>query len=254
MILGIHGVLLDVDGTLLVHDEAVPGAASALSRLRAAGIPFRITTNTSRRSRRAVWVALRRAGLKVALEEVVLPASLARRRIMSSGRTTAALLVPRGARADFGGVEEDESTPSWVVVGDLGRGFTYERLNIAFRCLRAGAALLALHKNPYWDAGKDGWALDVGAFVAALEYAAGVKAEVLGKPSPTFFQLALEEIGVLPAEALVVGDDPASDGVGAAAAGCRVALVRTGKFTGRETELGSLRPDLVLASVADLLP
>lgn len=249
---GIRGVLLDVDGTLLLGDEAVPGASEALARLRASGLALRATTNTSRRSRAAVSAALRRAGLDVAPDEVLLPAVLARRRILASGRRAAALLVPLEARTDFDGVEENETAPDWVVVGDLGHGFTFERLNEAFRMLRAGASLLALHKNPYWYAGEEGWTLDAGAFVAALEYATGVTAEVVGKPSPSFFRLALEEIGLSPEETLVVGDDPQADGAGAVAAGCRVALVRTGKFTGDEHELQGLRPDLLLDSVADL--
>jgi len=51
----------------------------------------------------------------------------------------------------------------------------------------------------------------------------------------------------------VVGDDPETDGEGARLAGCRVAMVRTGKFTSSALDLASLQPDLVLASVAEIL-
>ncbi|HKN47033.1 MAG TPA: TIGR01458 family HAD-type hydrolase, partial [Candidatus Polarisedimenticolia bacterium] len=80
---------------------------------------------------------------------------------------------------DFAGIRRDEERPEWVVLGDLGRGFTWERLNYAFRFLRDGATLLALHKNPSWFAGKEGFVLDAGAFVAALEYATGCRALVV---------------------------------------------------------------------------
>src|SRR5262249_60228650 len=86
--------------------------------------------------------------------------------------------------------------PDRVVVGDLGRGFTSDVLNAAFRHLRGGAGLIALQKNRYWSAGSEGILLDAGAFVAALEYAAGVTAVVVGKPSARFFELALASIGV----------------------------------------------------------
>jgi ribonucleotide monophosphatase NagD (HAD superfamily) len=94
--------------------------------------------------------------------------------------------------------------------------------------------------------------LDAGAFVAALEYGAGVQAQVVGKPSAEFFRLALRDMGLEASRVLVVGDDVASDGRGGAAAGCRTALVRTGKFQGTRSELAGFEPDLVLDSIAAL--
>lgn len=249
---GVRGLLIDVDGTLLIHDRAVPGAAEAIERLRASGVPFRITTNTTRRPRGAVADTLRQAGVDVETREILSPAVLARRRIVRSGRTRAALLVPEGARLDFTDVEPDEERPDWVVIGDLGPGFTWERLNAAFVWLMNGAQLLALHKNRWWQPGPEGPVLDAGPFVAALEYATKTTAEVVGKPSTAFFELALGEMGLDASEVLVVGDDPETDGEGARRAGCRVAMVRTGKFETSPLDLASLQPDLVLASVADI--
>jgi HAD superfamily hydrolase (TIGR01458 family) len=249
---GVRGVLFDVDGTLMNADRAILGAARALERLRARGIPFRLTTNISRRPRAATAAILRREGFAVDDGEVLVPAVLARRRILDSGKTRAAFLLPSEARADFDGVVEDETRPDWVVVGDLGGEFTWERLNRAFGWLRGGARLLALHRNRFWDNGRDGIVLDAGPFVAALEYASGASAELTGKPARGFFALALSELGVEPAAALVVGDDLEADCAGARAAGCRAALVLTGK-TGRGDVAGAAhRPDLVLGSVADL--
>jgi HAD superfamily hydrolase (TIGR01458 family) len=249
---GVRGLLIDVDGTLLVEDRAVPGAAEAIERLRDSGIPFRITTNTSRRPRAAVAEALRKAGVEVETREILSPAILARRRILRPGRTRAALLVPEGARLDFADVHPDEERPDWVVVGDLGPGFTWERLNAAFLWLMNGASLLALHKNRWWQPGPEGPVLDAGPFVAALEYATKTTAEVVGKPSTAFFELALGEMGLDASEVLVVGDDPETDGEGARQAGCRVAMVRTGKFETSPLDLESLQPDVVIASVAEI--
>jgi HAD superfamily hydrolase (TIGR01458 family) len=199
----------------------------------------------------AVVARLHAAGLRVEADEVLAPLLLARRRILESGRTRVGLLVAEEARADFAGLDEDAARPDWVVVGDLGAGFTYDRLNQAFRWLRQGARLVALQKNRYWLAGAAGEVLDAGPFVSALEYASGLQAEVVGKPSPRFFELALADLGLPAAAVVVVGDDPETDGVGGAAAGCRTVLVGTGKFApGQPTPMA---PDLVVASVADLL-
>src|SRR5262245_47267549 len=195
----VRGLLLDIDGTLLVHDRPIPGAAEALRRLRASGLRFLLLTNTSRRSRRATAERLQQAGFDVGEEAIVTPARLARRRILDSGRVRAGLLVAEEARVDLEGVEADERRPDWVVVGDIGAGFTFARMNDAFRWLRAGAGLIALHKNPWWDkGGEEGVVLDGGAYVAALEYATGGRAEVVGKPSPEFFELALAEVACPP--------------------------------------------------------
>ncbi|OLD66176.1 MAG: hypothetical protein AUI52_05085 [Acidobacteria bacterium 13_1_40CM_2_68_10] len=250
---GVRGVLFDVDGTLLEDDRPIPGAPQTLDRVRSLGIAVRLTTNTSRRPRSAVASVLRRGGFRVDDREVLAPCVLARRRIVESQRTRAAFLLPAAAREDFEGVVEDEKHPDWVVVGDIGRDFTWERLNRAYRWIRGGAALIALHKNRVWDNGVDGIVLDAGPFVVALEYATGVEAELVGKPSLPFFRLALADLGLPPDQVMVVGDDLEADCRGGAAAGCRTALVLSGKTAREEAARSRLRPERVLESVADLL-
>ena len=250
---GVRGALLDIDGTLLRNDRAIPGAPEALQRLRQRGVPFRLATNTTRRPRSATGAVLRQAGLAVEDREILAPCTLARRRILASGRTRAALLVPPEAREDFEGVAEDTTRPEWVVLGDLGSGFTWERLNQAFWWIRDGAALLALHKNRFWDPGTGRPVLDAGPFVAALEHATGTAAELVGKPAPAFFTLALEDLGLSAGDVLVVGDDLEADHAGGAAAGCRTAIVLTGTTESGALERRGPPPDLVMDSVADLL-
>jgi HAD superfamily hydrolase (TIGR01458 family) len=110
-----------------------------------------------------------------------------------------------------------------------------------------GAQLLALQKNRYWRR-EDGLSLDAGPFVAALEYASGRSATVVGKPEREFFELALRELGLAPHEAAMVGDDAEADVAGAQIAGLKGIQVRTGKY--RPGVEG--RPDLVLESFAGL--
>ena len=94
--------------------------------------------------------------------------------------------------------------------------------------------------------------LDSGAFVAGLEYAAGVEAEVVGKPTPAYFQAALAEVDATPAEAVMVGDDVEADIGGAKAIGMRGVLVRTGKFRPAALKEAEPQPDAVVDSIADL--
>ena len=90
-------------------------------------------------------------------------------------------------KADFAELEECDERAEAVIVGDLGEAFGYGILNRAFRHLMAGAELIALQKNRFWMT-PDGLSLDVGPFVAALEYASGTEAYIVGKPARGFFE------------------------------------------------------------------
>jgi ribonucleotide monophosphatase NagD (HAD superfamily) len=107
-----------------------------------------------------------------------------------------------------------------VVVGNLGRAWDFATLNRAFLLLMANPRppLVALGIHRYWH-GPDGLRLDAGPFVAALEYATGRKAVVLGKPAGLFYRSALEILGTAPESTLMVGDDIRADVDGAQQAG-----------------------------------
>jgi HAD superfamily hydrolase (TIGR01458 family) len=121
----------------------------------------------------------------------------------------------------------------------------------AFAEIEAGAALYCLHKSRWWQTER-GPMLDTGAFVAGLEYACAIDAEVLGKPSPAYFAAALEALDADPKMAWMVGDDLESDVAGAQRFGLRTALVRTGKFRPDELEHSRIVPDVVVNSIAEL--
>jgi len=124
-------------------------------------------------------------------------------------------------------------------------------LNRAFRHLLAGAELIALQKNRYWLR-EDGLCLDVGPFVAALEYAAGCKAHVVGKPAAAFFSHVLDGVGTTPDRAVMVGDDVESDIGGALGAGLAAIMVRTGKYRSDAVLASGIQPTATVDSIADV--
>jgi HAD superfamily hydrolase (TIGR01458 family) len=241
----IEGIMLDLDGTLYVGDEPVAGAREAIERLRRSGLVVRYVTNTTRMPRRAVVERMRALGFVAEEEEVFTPAWAASRLI--GGRSCLAL-VNESLHEDLGGARLTEDSPEVVLVGDLGEGFTYSRLDAAFRCLMEGAKLVALQKNRYWQ-NSGGLSLDAGPFVAALEYASGKEAVVVGKPEESFFGFALEDMGLGAHEVAMVGDDAEADVAGAKRARLSGIQVRNGKWRPGGDVGGA---DLVLESVADL--
>ena len=238
-------MLLDLDGTLYVGGEPVPGAREAVDVLKGSGLALRYVTNTTRMPCRAVVERLRRLGFEVTEREVFTPARAAAR-VMRDKSCLA--LVDESLLEDLEGIALTEESPDFVLVGDLGAGFTYARLDAAFRCLMDGAKLVALQKNRYWRTG-DGLSLDAGPFVAALEYASGEQAEVVGKPEAGFFRIALEDLSLEAGEVAMVGDDAEADVAGAKGAGLKGVQVRTGKW---RPEDEAREADLVLDTVAAL--
>jgi HAD superfamily hydrolase (TIGR01458 family) len=246
-----RAVLLDLDGVLYVEDEPVPGAAQAVERLRAAGLTLRFVTNTTSHSRDATLEKLSALGFQVGDEELITPALLALQYCRERGHRRVSLLMTDEVKADFAELEGAEHEPDAVIVGDLGERFAYEVLNSAFRQLLAGAEKVALQKNRYWLR-EDGLSLDVGPFVAALEYAAACEAHVVGKPAAAFFGHVLEGVATPPDRAVMVGDDIESDIGGAVSAGLPAILVRTGKYRSDAVLASGIQPTATVDSIADM--
>ena len=248
---GIEGLLLDLSGVVYVQEEAVPGAAEALAELRARQIPIRLVTNTTMRPRRTILERLDRLGIDADAAELLTPATLAARRCAEAGYESVALVVLDELREDLEGVPEGDGKADAVIVGDLGDAWDYDVLNGAFRQLMDGAELIALQKNRFWETA-EGLSLDAGPFVSALEYATGREAEVVGKPSDAFFELALSDLGVTADGAAMVGDDVEADVGGAMDAGLAGILVRTGKYREDLVESSGIEPTATVDSIADV--
>jgi HAD superfamily hydrolase (TIGR01458 family) len=244
-------VLLDLDGVLYVEDAPIPGALEAVAALRDRGLELRFVTNTTSRPRRDILARLERLGMPVPANELITPARLAVDHCLATGRLRALLLMHDEVKADLAGLETVGEDADVVVVGDLGEGFDYAVLNHAFRELLGGAELVALQKNRYWRT-PDGLSLDVGPFVAALEYASGRDAVVVGKPAPAFFATVLAGLGVDPDDAVMVGDDVESDVGGALRAGLSGVLVRTGKYRADAVAASGIEPTATVDSIAEV--
>lgn len=245
-------VLLDIQGTLLGGDGTpYPGAAAAVAKLKSAGLAVRFVTNIDSVPVATILARLTAAKIPAETNEIFSPVSAAKRFLARQEHARCFLLVPPSIESEFAAFRANGDGADWVVVGDCREGFTYERLNAAFRALRDGAELLALQKGR-WFVSPDGPSLDTGAFVSALEWGANREAHVVGKPSTELLRMALEDVTDDPYSAVMVGDDICSDVPGAHAAGTRSVLVRTGKFALATLERSERKPDLLIDSIADL--
>jgi len=252
--------LIDLDGVLYVGNSPVPGARECLKFLEDQGYSYRFVSNSTRRARSSVAKRLRGLGYDISEELIFTPPLAAIRHMKSSGRNRCYLLTMGDVHRDFqdagasivqeGGASADEKA-DYVIVGDAGESFTFQNLNRAMRILLDGAELLALEKDRYWREA-DGLVLSAGPFVAALEYATGKEAQLMGKPSAEFFRLALEDMDASPQETAMIGDDILTDVGGAQKMGMSGILVKTGKYREEMAKSSEVKPDLVLDSIARL--
>jgi HAD superfamily hydrolase (TIGR01458 family) len=247
-----RGLLIDLDGVLYIENEPIEGSREAVQRLRAAGVALRFVTNTTARSRAHTLQKLNSLGFDVGDAELVTPAALAVAHCTRHGLRRAALVMNDEVKRDFDALEEAHDAQA-VIVGDLGDAFGYDVLNRAFRQVMAGAELIALQKNRYWLR-SDGLSLDVGPFVAALEYATGREAYVVGKPARGFFDEVLRGLRIDADAAAMVGDDVESDVGGAMRAGLAGILVRTGKYREDAVRASGVQPSAIVDSIAGVPP
>lgn len=248
----IQGVLLDIDGVLHVSMQAVAGAADSLRWLVQNGYRTCFVTNTTTLSRTALAQRLQDIGLPIEEQQLITAPIATANYIRQHYAGKRCWVLTKGdIAADFAGIELVDTDADVVVIGGAEELLTYEAMNAAFRMLMNGAVLLAMHTNLYWRT-STGLVLDSGPFVYALERATGTQAIVLGKPNRAFFEQALLQIQV-PAEAgLMVGDDIENDIAAAQQAGMRAVLVTTGKHKADSPLLEKVKPDAVLASIAEL--
>lgn len=269
---GVRAFVLDADGVLLYRGVPIPGAVGAVETLKARRIPYRVVTNFSSSHRAtlartfadatglpsepaliitaasaaAAWTAAHHAG--GSLFVLAQPDALREwkgQRILSPDEADA-----RGARVDA------------VVIGDAGDALSFRNLDIAFRHLRAGAAFIAMHRNPWWMTER-GITLDAGSMVAGLEFALGRRATICGKPSPVVFREAVAELrrdvrsaggpALRLDQVAMVGDDPNADVAAAKRVGLRGLLVLSGKVDQAAADAVRPRPDAIASSLAEIV-
>jgi HAD superfamily hydrolase (TIGR01458 family) len=273
---GVRGLLLDLDGVVVLKGAALPGAAAAIGELDRRGIPYRIVTNTSYVSRASLARFGASIGIDVSADRIMsaLSVSAADTARRFPGQPLFVLAAP-DAQREFAGqrlltldeASKPGATAAAVVVGDSPESITFDNLNIAFRLIRGGAELIGMHRNRWWLTA-DGPTVDSGALVAGLEYAAEVRARIVGKPARSFFIEAAAAVAgelaargerrVVRAELAMVGDDIRTDVQAAQRIGLRGFFVLSGKQDASDVEAAtaarrSRSPDLVAGSLREVV-
>jgi len=244
--------LFDLDGVFYISNRLIEGGNQTLAHLRSKQIPFRFVTNTTTLSRRKLWEKLSGLGLELMESEIVSANYSGVLYLKQQQARSCKLILHDNAKEDYQEFESIDNYPEYIVIGDIGNRWNYELMNELMNDVLKGSKIIALHKGRYFQT-DEGLKIDTGAFVAGIEYVTQQQAFVIGKPTPSFFELAASEFECLPHEITMVGDDLINDIYGAQQMGYRSILVKTGKYREELYNASSIRPDSLIPSIAELI-
>lgn len=250
--------LFDLDGVVYIGRDAVPGAATALEKARAAGLRLAFVTNNASRAPQTVANHLVELGITASPEEVVTSAQAAGRVLAERLPVGATVLVvgapalaaevsARGMRV----VRVADERPMAVVQG-YAADTSWRDLAEATAAIHAGALWVATNRDATLPSPR-GPMPGNGALVSAVRMAVGIDPLVTGKPEPALHEESIDRTGAR--APLVVGDRLDTDIEGACRVGCDSLLVLTGLTTPADllTAAPLRRPTYLAADLEGLL-
>jgi phosphoglycolate/pyridoxal phosphate phosphatase family enzyme len=251
-----RGWLFDLDGTVYRGEALIPGADATIAALRAAGRRVGFLSNKPLYTRAEYAAKLTRLGVPTAAEDVINSSLVLARHLgrLDPGAPVFVIGEPplvEELRAHGFEVRPDHRV-RWVVIA-FDRTFDYAKLNTALQAVRGGARLIATNPDRTCPT-EDGEIPDCAGMIAAVEAVTGHTVEVVvGKPSPIILEVAIERLGVAPADCAIVGDRIETDMVMGKRLGLATVLVLTGITRPDDPRIAEVAPDLVLRSIRELL-
>lgn len=264
----IDGFVFDLDGTVYLGEEALPGAVETIAELRRRGSRVLFVSNKPLYPRQNYADKLTRLGIPATAGDVITSAYVLARYlalhepdlryyVVGEANLVAELegqgLHVVGELADQDPQDVIDPTGIDAVVVAFDRTLDYRKLNTAYQALRRGARYFATNGDKTCPM-PGGDIPDAGATLAALLQISGRSPELIaGKPSTVILQAALERLE-LPAErCLMAGDRLETDIRMGHDAGMKTAVVLSGVTTRADAEKASPQPDLVLANLGELV-
>ncbi len=251
-----RGWLLDLDGTVYLGEQLIPGAAVAIAALREAGRRVAFLSNKPLQTRDDYAAKLSRLGVPATADDVINSSLVLARHLRTLDAGAPVYVIgepPLQAEMTAHGFEvRDDERVRWVVIA-FDRTFTYAKLNIALQAVRGGARLIAT--NPDRTCPVEGGEIpDCAGMIAAVEAVTDTKVElIVGKPSPIILEVALRALGCAASESVIVGDRVETDMVMGKRLGLATILVLSGVTHADDPRIAALAPDHVLRSVRELI-
>ncbi len=220
-------LLIDLDGVLRIGKKPAPGLQEFLKHLYKSKRPSCVISNSTLDNASMIRSFFKEHHIDFRLP--MMTSADATLQYVQKHYKSVAVFCSEPVKSMFNDLMNYEK-PDAVVVGDMGKDWSFDVVNSIFKLAYAGAELVAMQKNRFWKTPEDGLLIDAGAFVTGIEYAAQKEAILIGKPSPIYFKSGLQMLG-LPEDSkfIMLGDDLETDITGANNLGAESILIYTGK-------------------------
>jgi NagD protein len=251
--------IFDLDGTLYLDEQPIPGAPQTVAQLRADGARVAFVTNNPLEQPAVYAQRLTQIGIPADASEVTTSVDALIDYLDAHHPSCGVLAVAERVVIESllaaGHTVTHDPAETDVVVVSFDRTFDYAKLHAAYRAVRErGAAIVATNPDPYCPT-RDGGLPDCAAMLAAIEACTGASAEaIVGKPSRQMVETVLRRVDVDPGRAAVIGDRLMTDVAMGQAAGAAGVLVLSGATNVADIDGDPITPDYVIESVRDLLP
>jgi phosphoglycolate/pyridoxal phosphate phosphatase family enzyme len=251
------GYIFDLDGTVYLGDQLLPGVVELFSQLRERGKRIAFLSNNPTKNRAQYVEKLNRLGIVAQLDEVINSSSVMVQWLLANAPQARLYVVgeaPLIGDLEAAGFQFSEQAGEIdIVVASFDRTFVYRKLQIAFDAIRAGARLVATNPDRYCPV-PGGGEPDAAAIIAAIEACTNTRCEVnVGKPSPIMARTVSTLLQLEPARCLMIGDRLMTDIAMGAGAGMDTLLVLTGDSTRAEAEQAEHKPTYILEDLRGLL-
>lgn len=249
----VRAVISDLDGVIYRGDAAIPGAPETVRGWAERGLPYVFITNNGTRSPAGFAEKLTRLGAPTRPDQVITCCDAAGA-WFAANRTTGDRVYVIGGDAlreplEAAGARLVDGPDAEVVALGFDYRLDYAMIRTAVKAALNGATLIITNPDVLTPDG-DGFEPCVGVFSAAICAAVpGLAPVVLGKPAPFMIQEALRRLSARPEDAVMIGDQIATDIASAKAAGVRGWLVRSGVPAAASPDLS---PDLEAEDIASL--
>ncbi|HCI79319.1 MAG TPA: HAD family hydrolase [Ktedonobacter sp.] len=249
--------LFDLDGTIYLGDSLLPGAAETIMALRKAGRRTIFLSNNATKTRVQYATKLTQLGIPTFPEDIINSSFVMVQWLLNEMPQARLFVVgeePLKQDLRAAGFQFSERAGEIdIVVASFDRTFVYQKLQIAFDAIRAGARLVATNPDRYCPV-PGGGQPDCAAVIAAIEACTGIVCEAItGKPSPIMIQVITDMLQVPPEQCIMVGDRLETDIRMGIDAGMATGLVLTGDATYEKLLASGLQPTLVLERLDKLL-
>ena len=250
-------LMIDIDGTLLRGNDALPGLVDFFQFLNSRQITFQIASNNATKTLESYHQKISAFGADLSIDNILTCSTVTAIYLQEKYPAGKVYIIGQSGlqqaltQAGIRIVDKmDEAVDAVVVGGDY--SLTYEKLKYACLHLQQGAEFIGTNPDLLYPT-DEGLVPECGMTLVMLETATNLKPVIMGKPNHYMFELGMKKMGVKPHETAMLGDRLETDILGGQKAGMKTILVETGVDHAESVISKGIQPDLIVNNLNELV-